>query len=163
MKDGLLAEYDHEMATTRRLLERVPQAELAWKPHERSMGLGQLASHIANIPYWASEIVGQPEFDLASDAAKARPPAISVDQVLSEFDSRNTAARSAIAAASDAEMLAPWTLRKGDYVVFTLPRMSALRTFVMNHLIHHRGQLSVYLRLQNIAVPPIYGPTADES
>jgi len=162
--DALLPEYDHEMATTRRLLDRVPEAELGWKPHERSMSLGELAGHVANIPYWCSAILSRPDFDLATGGTDARPrtPA-SVSHVLADFDGKSTAARALLAAASDAEMLAPWTLRRGDHVMFTLPRVAAVRSFVMNHIIHHRGQLSVYLRLKNVPLPPIYGPTADES
>jgi uncharacterized damage-inducible protein DinB len=162
--DSLLPEFDHEMATTRRLLDRVPEADLGWKPHEKSMSLGQLAGHIANIPYWASAVLSQPYFDLETGGADTRPrtPA-SVAQLVADFETKTGAARTALAAASDADMLAAWTLKNGSHEVFTMPRVAALRSFVMNHLIHHRGQLSVYLRLRNVAVPPIYGPTADES
>lgn len=162
--DSLLPEFDHEMATTRRLLDRVPEADLGWKPHEKSMSLGQLAGHIANIPYWASAVLSQPYFDLVTGGTDTRPrtPA-SVAQLVADFETKAGAARTALAAASDADMLAAWTLKNGSHEVFTMPRVAALRSFVMNHLIHHRGQLSVYLRLRNVAVPPIYGPTADES
>ena len=164
MKDGLLAEYDHEMATTRRLLERVPEGALGWKPHDKSMTLGQLAGHIANIPHWGSAILNRTDFDLAAAAdADARPGTPeSVGAVLSEFDTKVVQARHSLAAATDPEMGTPWSLKRGDFVIFTMPRVSALRSFVMNHIIHHRGQLSVYLRLQDVPLPPIYGPTADE-
>src|SRR5687768_14627522 len=162
MKDALLPEFDHEMGTTRRLLERVPEAEFAWKPHEKSMSLGQLAGHIANLPRWCSITLEQPMFDLDSfgDARPALPE--SQIALLRDFDSRVTAARGLLTGQSDAAFLAPWTLKKAGQEIFTMPRISVMRSFVMNHLIHHRGQLSVYLRLKNVPLPPIYGPTADE-
>jgi uncharacterized damage-inducible protein DinB len=164
IKDGLLPEYDHEMATTRRLLERVPEQDFAWKPHEKSMTLGQLAGHIANLPYWCSATIGTPVLDLAGIGDQARPePPVSTAEMLREFDSRVAAARTALAGCGDGEMLAPWTLKNGGQEIFTLPRVAAIRSFVMNHLIHHRGQLSVYLRLRNVPLPSIYGPTADEA
>lgn len=163
IKDALLPEYDHEMATTRRLLERVPEAEFAWKPHERSMTLGELAGHIANLPMWCSATIEHAVLDLDSfgeDVTLKAPP--TREAMLEAFDAKTKAARAAVAATSDAEMLTPWTLKKGQQEFFTMPRISAIRSFVMNHMIHHRGQLSVYLRLKNIPLPPIYGPSADE-
>lgn len=163
IKDGLLPEFDHEMATTRRLLDRVPEAELGWKPHDKSMSLGELAGHIANLPNWCGMIVNQPFFDVgALGGAKAKLPT-SVAELLADFDSRTSAARTALAASTDADMLAPWTLKHGDHEVFTMPRAGVIRSAVLNHMIHHRGQLSVYLRLKNVSLPPIYGPTADEA
>jgi uncharacterized damage-inducible protein DinB len=163
IKDTLIPEYDHEMATTRRLLERVPEAEFAWKPHDKSMSLGQLAGHIANIPMWCEMTLEHTVLDLdaVGDDARLRKP-VSRSSLLKEFDAKVAAARARLATQTDAEMLAPWTLKKGPHEVFTLPRISAIRSFVMNHLIHHRGQLSVYLRLKDVPIPPIYGPTADE-
>ena len=162
IRDALLPEYDHEMGTTRRLLERTPEAEFAWKPHDRSMTLGQLAGHIANIPHWCDAVLRHSVFDVAT-AGDTRPkqPA-SVAELLSEFDRKVKAAREGLAAAGDSEMLAPWTFKQGDREIFTMPRVAAIRSFVMNHLIHHRGQLSVYLRLKDVPLPSIYGPTADE-
>lgn len=162
IKDSLLPEFDHEMATTRRVLDRVPEAEFAWKPHDKSMSLGQLAGHIANIPFWCSMTLDRIVLDLDS-IADTRPSApLSRDALLKEFDSKVTAARALLSTRTDPELLAPWTLKKGTEEFFTLPRISAIRSFVMNHMIHHRGQLTVYLRLRNIPVPPVYGPTADE-
>ena len=163
IKDALLPEFDHEMATTRRLLERLPEAEFAWKPHDRSMALGQLAGHIANLPQWCSATLASTVFDLDALPADARPqlPA-SRAAVLEEFDGKVAAARGQLTSTTDAEFMTPWTLKKGGQEVFTLPRISAIRSFVMNHLIHHRGQLSVYLRLKDVPLPSIYGPTADE-
>lgn len=163
IKDALLPEYDHEMGTTRRLLERVPEEDFAWKPHDKSMSLGQLSGHLAHIPTWCSAVLEKSVFDLASAGDDARPtqPA-SRAALLQEFDAKVSAARGCLALRTDAEMLSPWTLKNGGHEIFTLPRISAVRSFVMNHSIHHRGQLSVYLRLRNVPLPCIYGPTADE-
>ena len=161
--DALLPEFNHEMGTTRRILERVPEASFAWKPHQRSMSLGELAGHIANIPYWCSATLNAATLDLETlgDAARPTPPESRAD-LLDGFDRRVKAARARLAEATDPELLAPWTLKKGAQEFFTMPRIAAIRSFVMNHSIHHRGQLSVYLRLNDVPVPPIYGPTADE-
>ena len=160
---GLLPEYDHELATTRRVLERVPEAEFDWRPHTKSMSLGQLAGHVANMPFWLSATLAAPFYDLAAGGKETRndPPA-SRDSLLKEFDEKVRNARASLAKATDAEMLAPWALKQGDHEIFSIPRVAAVRSFVMNHLIHHRGQLSVYLRLRDVAVPSIYGPSADE-
>jgi uncharacterized damage-inducible protein DinB len=161
--DLLVPEFDHEMGTTRRVLDRVPDADFGWKPHEKSMALGELAGHLANIPFWCSATLRAESVDLVEvgDGTAPKPPA-SRAAMLKEFDGRVRDARALLVNATDPEMLAPWTLKKAGQVVFTMPRISALRSFVMNHLIHHRGQLTVYLRLRNVAVPPIYGPSADE-
>ena len=163
LKDALLPEFDHEMATTRRLLERVPDGEFEWKPHDKSMTLGRLAAHIANIPFWMSVTLETTVFELDSLPPESqRHVPESQAAVLKDFDTKVGTARARLAAVLDAELLTPWTLKKGGQEMFTMPRISALRGFVMNHIIHHRGQLSVYLRLKNVPVPPIYGPTADE-
>lgn len=163
IKDALLSEYDHEWATTRRLLERVPEQEFGWKPHEKSMTLGQLAGHLANIPHWGSITMKTESFDIAESGYDGRPKApASREAMLKEFDAKVAETRQLIVNATDAELLARWTFKKGGAEVFSLPRIAALRSFVMNHSIHHRGQLSVYLRLQNVPLPSIYGPTADE-
>ena len=162
IKDALLPEFDHEMATTRRLLDRVPEAEFDWKPHDKSMTLGQLSGHLATLPMWCSAVLDAPQFDVAT-AGDQRPRAPeSRRAMLEDFDTKVAAARASLATRTDADLLAPWTLRHGAREIFTLPRISAIRSFVMNHSIHHRGQLSVYLRLQNIPLPSMYGPTADE-
>lgn len=163
--DSLLPEFDHEFATTRRLLERVPDAELGWKPHEKSMTLGALATHVANIGgFWCTQTMNAPFYDVsgANDPEARLEPAASRDALLKEFDERITTARAALAGKTDAEMMAPWTLKSGDHEIFTMPRVAVYRSFVMNHMIHHRGQLSVYLRMKNVPLPSIYGPTADE-
>ena len=163
IKDSLLPEFDHEMGSTRRLLERVPDAELKWTPHPKSFNLGALAGHVANIPHWAKVALESAFFDAAAAGAEARPkePA-SVVEVLERFDANVAEARASIAAQTDAALMGTWTLRQGEHEVFTLPKAAVLRSFVLNHMIHHRGQLTVYLRMRNVPLPSIYGPTADE-
>lgn len=160
MKDTFLTEFDHEMATTRKLLERVPEGSLAWKPHDKSMSLAGLATHLSNIPHWAGILLGQPSFDLA-----AAPPNIeertSRNDILSLFDETTKAARAAMDR-SDAEWAAMWSLKRGGREMFSMPRAAAFRSFVMSHMIHHRGQLTVYLRMLDVPLPAVYGPTADE-
>ena len=162
--ESFLPEYDHELATTRRLLERVPEAEFGWKPHEKSMTLGQLAGHVANMPFWLSAAMNAPFYDVMAggDKEATLEPPPSRDVLLKEFDVKVKNARASLAKATDAEMMAPWALKAGEHEIFSMPRVTTIRTFVLNHLIHHRGQLSVYLRLRNVPVPAIYGPTADE-
>lgn len=163
VKDGLLPEFDHEMGTTRRLLERVPQADMAWKPHPRSFSLGQLASHIANIPTWVDATLDFAVFDLATIGDDGRPKQpVEIAPVLAAFDANVKKARAKIDAQPDGALFAPWTMKVGNDEMFTMPRIAVLRSFIMNHLIHHRGQLSVYLRLRDVPLPAIYGPTADE-
>jgi uncharacterized damage-inducible protein DinB len=163
LKDALLPEFDHEMATTRRLLERLPEAEFAWKPHDKSMALGQLAGHIANLPSWCTATLSTTVFDLDTLPVEFRSkPPQSRAALLDEFDAKVATARNQLTSTTDGEFLSPWTLKKGGQEMFTLPRLSAIRSFVLNHLIHHRGQLSVYLRLKDVPLPSIYGPTADE-
>jgi uncharacterized damage-inducible protein DinB len=161
LRDATLSEFDHEMATTRRLLERVPEGEsaLGWKPHVKSMSLGGLATHLSNIPTWAVWIFEHPFFDL--DERPNIEEQRSRDAILKQFDSAVSAARKALDK-SDAEYAAMWSLKRGGQEMFSMPRTAVCRTFVISHLIHHRGQLSVYLRLNDIPVPAIYGPTADE-
>jgi uncharacterized damage-inducible protein DinB len=163
MRDFLVPEFDHEMAVTRRVLERVPMADAAWKPHPRSFSLGELATHIAQLPTWAQATLRGDSMDLQAPDAPARPtvPA-GTPELLERFDRHVAAARALLADTSDAEMMLPWTLRAGEHVVFTLPRAAVLRSFIFSHTIHHRGQLTVYLRMRDVPVPSIYGPSADE-
>lgn len=161
IKDAFLVEFDHEMRTTRKLLERVPDAQLAWKPHAKSMSLGELATHLANIPHWSGPILKQLAFNLA-DSPGHMAAFTSRADFIRHFDETTRAARPAIDI-SDAEWTAIWSLKNGEHEVFAAPRAAAFRAFVMNHSIHHRGQLSVYLRMQNVPLPAMYGPSADES
>ena len=163
LKDGLLPEFDHEMGMTRRVLERVPQADLAWKPHEKSFSLGELASHLAGIPTWIGATLDHDVFDVAESGMNTRPQTPeSVAAMLKTFDVSVKDARTKIDAQTDQTLLAPWTFKNAGHELFTMPKASVLRTFIMNHTIHHRGQLTVYLRLRDVPVPALYGPTADE-
>jgi uncharacterized damage-inducible protein DinB len=163
IRDALVPEFDHEMATTRRLLDRAPEAEYDWKPHDRSRSLGELVTHLANIPVWCCLTLDRTVLDLETIGDDARPPvAGSRTTLLGAFDANVVKARAMLVTQTDAELLAVWTLKRGPQEFFSLPRISALRSFVLNHMIHHRGQLTVYLRLRDIPVPAIYGPTADE-
>jgi len=160
IKDALLTEFDHEMGTTRKLLDRVPDDRLAWKPHAKSMSLGGLATHLSNIPHWATAVLKEPSFDLAG-----APPNLEMKgsraEILAHFDETTKEARAAMHLL-DAEWTAMWSLKRDGKDLFSVPKVAAFRSFVLSHVIHHRGQLSVYLRLNDVPVPPIYGPTADE-
>jgi uncharacterized damage-inducible protein DinB len=163
--DALLAEFDQEMATTRKHLERVPAKDADWKPHAKSMTLGALAAHVAEVPSWIKGILTQAELDFnpPGGPAYASPTFESTPKLLAFFDEQVQQARAAIAATSDKDFQATWTLKSGGAAFFTTPRIAVMRSFVLNHLYHHRGQLTVYLRLRNVPVPQTYGPTADES
>ena len=157
---SLLPEFDHEMQSTRKLLERVPEEDAAWKPHAKSYALGDLAMHIAQLPVWAEMTMQTSEFDLAAPRDDDRSWK-GTQALLATFDASVKKARAAIAAGEDGDFVAPWVLKQGGQEIFSLPRVAVLRSFVMNHVIHHRGQLSVYLRLRDVPLPEIYGPTAD--
>ena len=161
--DTLLPEFDREMGVTRRLLERMPDAAFDWKPHPKSMTLGRLAEHLAELPQWVGATISRDDIDLdASRPADYVPPATRA-AVLALFDLNVSAARAALANRTDPELLAPWTLLKGGQPMFTMPKASVLRSFVFNYIVHHRGQLSVYLRMHDVPLPSIYGPSADEA
>ena len=161
---ALLPEFDQEMANTRKTLERVPDDKFDWKPHEKSMAMGGLATHLANLPTWTVYTINLDSLDLAPPGGE--PFRVeerrSRREVLEAFDKNVAAARDAIAGASDEELLKPWSLLQGGVTLMTLPKIAVLRSFVMNHVIHHRGQFTVYLRLNDLPVPSIYGPSADE-
>jgi uncharacterized damage-inducible protein DinB len=161
--ESILPEFDHETATTRTLLERVPEDRAAWKPHAKSMALGQLAMHIANIPQWAAIALERTEFDTnPTDAARlVTPPFESAPGLLRSYDANVCDARALLARTTDAEFMVQWTLKNGGRTMFSMPRVAVFRSFVLNHAVHHRGQLSVYLRLLDVPIPNIYGPTAD--
>lgn len=161
MKDALLPEFDHETGTTRRLLERVPEDKLAWQPHQKSMSLGRLAMHLAEVPAWGAMTISQTETVFNTGDYKARTGE-SRAEILAVFDEGVAATRKALAQASDAELLVTWTLKSDGKTVFSMPRIGVLRGMVMNHMIHHRAQLSVYLRMNDVPLPAMYGPSADE-
>lgn len=159
----MLPEFDAEMRTTRTLLERVPQDHDAWKPHTKSRSLGELAAHIANLPGLLSVVLTRTEFDprAPENHAAMAFKFSTTEALLQRFDTNVAAARAALAAASDEDLATTFTFRPGGKVLFSVPRAAAFRTLIMNHIIHHRGQLSVYLRERDIPLPSIYGPTAD--
>jgi uncharacterized damage-inducible protein DinB len=158
---NLLPEFEHEFALTRKILERVPNSRLDWTPHPKSYPLRNLSTHLANLPSWTAATIDQPQLDL--DSTPHVLPIQDVAMALSRFDANAAAALASIEGASDATLMGPWSLIAGGHKVFTLPKVAVLRSFVMNHMIHHRGQLSVYLRLCDVPLPALYGPTADES
>jgi uncharacterized damage-inducible protein DinB len=158
--DHLLPEYDRETGTTRRLLERVPDTAFGFAPHETSMTLGRLASHISDLPSWVELVMRANRHDLAPGYES--PQATGTTALLTRFDTNVGGARATLVGVIDDLLTEPWTLTRGGQELFTLPRITMLRYFVINHLIHHRGQLSVYLRLQRTPIPAIYGPAANE-
>ncbi len=157
-----LAEFDREMATTRRILERVPMERADWAPHEKSTKLGALATHVARLARNTGMALNSDELDFATADRSAWGPLHTRDELLAAFDAHVAASRAALAAASDERLAGTWTLRLGDRIVFSEPRAQVHRFFAMNHLIHHRAQLGVYLRLLDVPLPGSYGPTADE-
>jgi uncharacterized damage-inducible protein DinB len=164
LADTFLHEFDHEMGVTRRLLERVPDGQFDWKPHDKSMTLGRLAEHIAEIPTnWVTVTIERGELDLDDVRPEGYRPPATRDEIVAFFDRNVAAARAALAGRTDAELVAPWTLKQSGTVLFTMPKAAVLRSYAFNHIVHHRGQLSVYLRLRDVSVPPMYGPTADEA
>jgi uncharacterized damage-inducible protein DinB len=161
--DVLVPEYDMEMEATRNLLERVPEADGRWRPHPKSYTLGDLAVHITRLPLWGRYVFAQTELDLGlpENASIARAEFSTTADLLERFDRHVAEGRGALAKAADADMGAIWTLKNAGAVIFALPKAVVYRSFVMSHLIHHRGQLSVYLRLRDVPLPSLYGPTAD--
>ena len=155
----LIPELRIEAATTRKLLERVPPSSLTWKPHPKSRPLGEIAAHIANIPGLFIASLLEDEFDHDSYTAETD----TVPAILTTFDRNITRAHEVLGSLTDERLLAPWKYRYGARVVFELPRLVVIRTAALSHMIHHRGQLSLYLRMLNVPVPSIYGPSADES
>jgi uncharacterized damage-inducible protein DinB len=164
MSEALVNEFDHEMAGTRKTLERVPDGKFDWKPHDKSGSMGWLAAHLANLAGWAGTTINQDSLDLAPGGKPIQPPPPpkSRKELLELFDKNVAESRKAIAGASDATLLKPWSLLNNGQTLMTMPRIQCLRGFVFNHTIHHRAQLGVYLRLNNVAVPALYGPSADE-
>jgi uncharacterized damage-inducible protein DinB len=159
--DGLLAELDQEAATTRRVLERIPQAHLSWKPHPKSMSLGQLALHVATVPGNVAEIAAM---DIVpTPPSFFQPEATTTAELVPSLDDSVEKAKRALGGFDDAKMTATWRLQNGGRDVMAMPRVAFVRAIMLNHWYHHRGQLLVYLRLLNQSVPSVYGPTADEN
>lgn len=160
---GILVQtFDHEMRNTRTVLERVPEDKPDYKPHEKSMPLGRLAVHVARLPNFAIAIMNTPSLDLA---ATKWPPLVfeSREKLLAEFDALAAEARKTLAAATDEQLNQPWKLAWGEKVLAEAPRLVLFSTLFLHHLIHHRAQLGVYLRLNDLPVPALYGPTADDT
>jgi len=164
MTDFLLPEFDEEMAATRRMLERVPDGKAAWQPHAKSMTLGRLATHLAEIPGWTVRSLTMSELDIAPPGGPPYQPRTlgSTAEILRIFDQTVVEARQALASANDAEFAKPWTFKRGGQTIWTRPKHAVFRSMMMSHLVHHRAQLGVYLRLQEVAIPGMYGPSADE-
>ena len=157
----MFGDLEHEIASTRRMLERVPGDRLDYRPHDKSYSLGELAAHIANIPNWMMTIVVQDDLDLETLPSERNAPK-APDEILADFDAAAARAQEAVKAAPAAAWGATWTLRSGGEVHFAMPRAAVLRSMGINHLVHHRAQLGVYLRMLDVAVPGMYGPSADE-
>ncbi len=164
INQAFLGEFDYEIANTRKALERVPEDKFDWAPHEKSMKLGRLAVHLAEIPGWIKETIERDSVDVAPEGKPWEPAVVrNRAELLALFDKNAAAGRKALAAATDdAHLMKPWTLMANGQTIFAMPRVQVLRGMVMNHLIHHRGQYTVYLRLNNVPVPALYGPSADE-
>ena len=156
--DNLLPEFDQEMTTTRRLLERVPTDKGSWKPHPKSFSLAHLAQLVAWIPGWIANTLRETTLDLATAPGYSSE---TTENLLKDFDRNIGLAREALKSSKDADYAVAWSLKHGDRVLWTAPRGTVVRNHI-NHVIHHRGQLTVYLRLNDVPLPPIYGPTADE-
>lgn len=160
---GLQQELEMEMPNTRKTLERVPE-KFDWAPHKKSMTLGRLAQHLAELPDWAVKAITLDELDLAPQGSAPSQPqvATSREQLIATFDKNVAAAKAALAGTNDDHLMKPWSLKMGGKTILTLPRVAVVRNFVLNHNVHHRAQLGVYLRLNDIPVPSVYGPSADE-
>lgn len=163
--ETFLTEFDHEASTTRKLLERLPGDRMEFRPHPKSFTMAALATHIVNMVKWGTVTVNEDSFDYAPEGAAPykEEPVASSAEALEQFDAHLAAFREALKASSEAAMFANWSLLAGGKTVMTMPRVAVLRSMILNHIIHHRGQLSVYLRMCDVPVPSIYGPSADES
>ena len=157
-----LGEFAHEAKATRRTLEVVPEDQLAWKPHEKSFHLGRLAGHVAEIPLWTDIMISGDQLDMGQGGFENLDPS-SIDELLAGWDKSVDSFQQALAEVSDEHLGATWKLCRGEQVIYEAPRTVAIRGFVLNHMIHHRGQLQVYLRLLDVPLPSVYGPTADDS
>ncbi len=161
LKRTATADLSHEFGNTRRMLERVPEEHFDWKPHPKSMSLAELSGHIANLGFWMVMLLKTEDLDLATLPRKARVPT-RLDELLTIFDGHVATVNELLTRSDDEAFAQTWTLRRGDYVIAQQPRFVAFRTMGISHMVHHRGQLSVYLRLLDVPVPGVYGPSADD-
>lgn len=159
---ALLPEFEHELANTRKTLARIPEGKNDWKPHATSMELMALATHIAQIYFWMSWTIREAEFD-AVQAPQERPSIGTAAELVAFLDRNAAEAKAALLEATDEVLLTPWTLRNGEQVFFTMPRIAVLRGMIFNHMVHHRAQLTVYFRMLGVPVPSLYGPSGDEA
>jgi uncharacterized damage-inducible protein DinB len=159
---AMVREWDHETANTRRMLERVPWEKRDWRPHPKSMTLGRLALHIAQLAGRPAAILNSDGLDVAAPRPQAAEPHSTAD-LLASFDQGVAASRAALAGADPERLAQPWTLRRGEQIMASMPRAAAIRNMGMNHAVHHRAQLGVYLRLNDVPIPGMYGPSADEA
>ncbi len=162
MSQALLAEFTHEAGSTRKMLEVLPEDKLGWQPHEKSMTLSRLAGHIAEIPLWASKMVGHDELDMGEGNFQPLTPD-TVAELLEAHDTNVASFQGAVDGADDETLMKSWALRTGDHEHLKMPCAIAMRSFILNHIVHHRGQLSVYLRHLDVPLPQVYGPTADST
>lgn len=162
IRDMILPEFDMEVANTRKILERLPDDKFDWQPHPKSMKLGALAGHLIDVLGWTVETLTQDGYDVGASDMKMPEPPKNRQEALDRFEKTVIKARAALAAVTDEALMLPWSMHKGEQVFFTMPRIAVLRGFVLNHSIHHRAQLGVDLRLNDVPLPNIYGPTADE-
>jgi uncharacterized damage-inducible protein DinB len=161
LNEAFIAELKHEAAATKRILERVPQEKFDWKPHEKSMTLGRLATHVAELPGFLNSILTMDDFDFTKGdykPSRANTP----EELMNVFQQQLDGVVQTLQNTSDEKMQSTFTLRSGNHIIASVPRMVAVRSMAMNHIIHHRGQIAVYLRLIDIPVPGMYGPSADE-
>lgn len=161
IKAALIAELKHESSLTKKMLERVPLDKKDWKPHEKSMSLGRLATHVAEIPHWISRIITIDDFDFLAQGFSSHV-ASSQEELLKIFNDKLSKAIADLESTDDESFDKTWTVRRGEQVIYQLKKKVAIRSWGFSHLVHHRGQLSVYLRLLDVAVPGMYGPSADE-
>ncbi len=159
ISEALLPEFDHEMANSRKMLDVVPDDKFGWKPHEKSFSLGRLASHVAEMPGWATVTIKQDSLEMTPGEKPFNAPTKA--DLLAAFDKNTSEARAALAGATDEHLRKNWKFIYGGHTIFDQPRTGVLREMVLSHLIHHRGQLSVYLRLLDVPIPGMYGPSAD--
>ncbi len=164
ISQSLLPEFDHEVETTRRVLERVPEGRDDFQPHPKSMTLARLAGHVAEIPLWAVMTLGRDDFDVSPPDGPKMEAAVMTSRpaLLAAFEEQAGQARALLQVVTDEAMTQPWSLKSGGQTLMTMPRAAVMRSFVMNHLVHHRAQLALYLRMNDVPVPAIYGPSADE-
>ena len=166
IKNALLPEFDHEMAVTRKTLERVPEDKPDYKPHEKSMTMSRLAGHLAELPGFVTMALQNDSFNIRpAGGGPSRQPVVmtSRKQLLDEFDKNVANMRDTLSKASDESLMKSWSLLAGDKTILTMPRAAVVRSFCLSHIIHHRAQLGVYLRMNNVPVPSVYGPSADEN